>query len=138
MADPQMAFAFCYIASHFGLGLLTDEEATGILEYVEDELGEEIGTGEGRSFWQSVSLEELAEEQGVEPVSAPEEVFALWPVDDDPDALLNFVLHDRGSRRKAVCRRECLMDAVLLDTTVVSLLHPKKKATRFAPGMRRT
>lgn len=24
-----MAFAFCYIASHFGLGLLTDEEATG-------------------------------------------------------------------------------------------------------------
>ncbi|MEK6699189.1 MAG: hypothetical protein AABZ10_09130 [Nitrospirota bacterium] len=100
MADPQMAFAFCYIASHFGLGLLTDEEATGILEYVEDELGEEIGTGEGRSFWQSVSLEELAEEQGVEPVSAPEEVFALWPAGDDPDDLLNFVLHDRGARRK--------------------------------------
>lgn len=35
MADPQMAFAFCYVASHFGMGLLTDEEATGILEYVE-------------------------------------------------------------------------------------------------------
>jgi hypothetical protein len=34
MADPQMAFAFCYIASHFGMGLLTDEEATGVLEYV--------------------------------------------------------------------------------------------------------
>ncbi len=30
-ADPQMAVAFCYIASHFGLGLVTDEEATGIL-----------------------------------------------------------------------------------------------------------
>jgi hypothetical protein len=67
---------------------------------IEDELGEEIGTGEGKSFWQSVSLEELAEEQGVMPVSTPEEVFALWPVDDDPDDLLNFVLHDRGTRRK--------------------------------------
>ncbi len=40
MADPQMAFAFCYIASHFGLGLVTDEEATGILEYVEKHLEE--------------------------------------------------------------------------------------------------
>lgn len=67
---------------------------------IEDELGEEIETGEGGSFWQSVSLEELAEVQGVAPVSAPEEVFALWPADDDPDDLLNFVLHDRGARRK--------------------------------------
>jgi len=40
MADPQMAFAFCYIASHFGMGLLTEEEATGILEYVEKHLEE--------------------------------------------------------------------------------------------------
>lgn len=40
MADPQMAFAFCYIASHFGMGLVTDEEATGILEFVEKHLDE--------------------------------------------------------------------------------------------------
>lgn len=40
MADPHMAFAFCYIASHFGMGLLTDEEATGILEYVEKHIEE--------------------------------------------------------------------------------------------------
>lgn len=40
MADPQMAFAFCYIASHFGMGLLTDEEAAEILEYVEKHLEE--------------------------------------------------------------------------------------------------
>lgn len=49
MADPQMAFAFCYIASHFGMGLVTDEEATGILEYVEkhlDELRRMILSGE--------------------------------------------------------------------------------------------
>lgn len=35
MADLHMAFAFCYIASHFGLGLVTDEESMRILEYVE-------------------------------------------------------------------------------------------------------
>jgi hypothetical protein len=40
MADPHMAFAFCYIASHFGMGLVTDEEATGLLEYVEKHLEE--------------------------------------------------------------------------------------------------
>lgn len=40
MADPQMAFAFCYMASHFGMGLVTDEEATGILEYVEKHMEE--------------------------------------------------------------------------------------------------
>lgn len=38
MADPQMAF--CYIASHFGMGLVTDEEAIGILEYVEKYVNE--------------------------------------------------------------------------------------------------
>lgn len=40
MADPRMAFAFCYIASHFGMGFVTDAEATGILEYVEKHLDE--------------------------------------------------------------------------------------------------
>ncbi len=40
MADPRMAFAFCYVASHFGLGLVSDEEATGILEYIEKHLEE--------------------------------------------------------------------------------------------------
>jgi hypothetical protein len=38
MADPQMAFAFCYIASHFGMGLLTDEEAAGLLDFIENHL----------------------------------------------------------------------------------------------------
>ena len=40
MADPQMAFAFCYIASHFGMGLVRDEQATEILEYVEKHVEE--------------------------------------------------------------------------------------------------
>jgi hypothetical protein len=40
MADPEMAFAFCYIASHFGMVLLTEEEAAGILDYVENHVEE--------------------------------------------------------------------------------------------------
>lgn len=40
MADPQMGFAFCYVASHFGMDLLADEEARGILNYVEKHLEE--------------------------------------------------------------------------------------------------
>ncbi len=31
---PQMAFAFCYIVSHFGLDLLDEHRATEILDYL--------------------------------------------------------------------------------------------------------
>lgn len=55
--------------------------------------------GEGRSFWQSASLEELAEEQGVGIVSNLNALADLWPADDDPDALMEFVLHERSERR---------------------------------------
>ena len=55
---------------------------------------------ERRSFWSSVSLEELAEEQGVGVLSDIGSIAALWPADDDPDDLLDFVLHDRCERRK--------------------------------------
>jgi hypothetical protein len=58
-------------------------------------------TDESRTFWQSVSLEELAEEQGTEVASDIDLIAALWPADDDPDALLDFVLRERGERRRA-------------------------------------
>jgi hypothetical protein len=32
---PQFAFAFCYVASHLGLGLLSETEAEGLIDYVE-------------------------------------------------------------------------------------------------------
>ena len=35
VADPVHAFAFCYIASHFGLGLLSQKEASSILQDIE-------------------------------------------------------------------------------------------------------
>jgi hypothetical protein len=49
--------------------------------------------------WEHLSLEELAKQQGVEPARNLEEVAALWPVDDDPDELLRFILDERKARR---------------------------------------
>jgi len=56
-------------------------------------------TREAAPFWKSLSLDELAEQQGVSPVSNLDEISALWPVDDDPDDLLRHILHERGARR---------------------------------------
>jgi hypothetical protein len=67
---------------------------------IEDEMEDDNEQGEGRSFWQSVSLEDLAEEQGVGMVSDIDSIAALWPADDNPDDLLEFVLHERGDRRR--------------------------------------
>jgi len=35
---PQMAFAFSYIASHYGLDLIGDKECTSILDYTEENI----------------------------------------------------------------------------------------------------
>jgi hypothetical protein len=53
-----------------------------------------------RLFWETFSLEELAEQQGVTPVEDLQEVAQLWPVDDDPDQLLRFILEERRARRQ--------------------------------------
>jgi hypothetical protein len=36
--DPVMAFSFCYILAHYGLGLLNDEQCQNILQFVETNL----------------------------------------------------------------------------------------------------
>jgi len=56
---------------------------------------------ESRSFWQSVSLKELADEQGAAVVSALDSIAALWPAEDDPDSLLEFIINERRERRRA-------------------------------------
>lgn len=43
-------------------------------------------------------LSRLTAEQGVRPVDDLNELAALWPADDDPDALMNFVLSERQAR----------------------------------------
>ena len=56
---------------------------------------------ESRSFWQSVSLKELAEEQGSRGGVRYYSIAALWPAEDDPDSLLKFIIHERRERRRA-------------------------------------
>ena len=35
---PQMSFAFCYVASHLGLGLVNEEQSSEIIDHVERNL----------------------------------------------------------------------------------------------------
>ena len=67
---------------------------------IEDDMVEGSEKGEVRSLWQSVSLEELAEEQGAGTVSDLDSIAALWPADDDPDALFDFIVYERRERRR--------------------------------------
>jgi hypothetical protein len=53
-----------------------------------------------RPFWESISLEELAKRQAVRPVQNLDELVKLWPVDDDAEELLGFVLSERRARRR--------------------------------------
>ena len=50
-------------------------------------------------FWRSMPLDELAEQQGVSAVDDLDEIADLWPADDDPDALMHYVLAERSERR---------------------------------------
>src|SRR6266478_1158936 len=54
----------------------------------------------------SLSLNELAREQGVSPVKDIQEISDLWPVDDDPDELLRFTLLERRARRQRLNGRK--------------------------------
>jgi len=51
-------------------------------------------------FWELVPLEELVEQQRVSAVEDLDEIAVLWPADDDPDELLQYVLVERAERRK--------------------------------------
>ena len=44
------------------------------------------------------ALSQLIAQQGVSPISDLNELAALWPANDDPDALMNFVLTERQAR----------------------------------------
>jgi hypothetical protein len=67
---------------------------------IEDDMVEGSEKGEGISFWHSVSLKELAEQQGAGTVSDLDSLAAMWQADDDPDALFDFVAHERRERRR--------------------------------------
>ncbi len=59
------------------------------------------GEAEAAPFWDSLSLEELAEQQNVKPVSDLDEISKLWPMDDDPDEMLRYIMSERQERRRA-------------------------------------
>lgn len=63
---------------------------------------ENLTVGDARAvpFWESASLDELAEQQGVSPVDDLDEIAALWPADDDPDRFLSHLLAERGEQRR--------------------------------------
>ena len=50
----------------------------------------------------SQSLEELAREQGVTPVTDLDALGELWPKDDDPDEFAAFIASERAARRRLV------------------------------------
>lgn len=54
------------------------------------------------SFWQSVSLEELAEQQGVSPVKDINEISSSWPREENPDTFLKYILQERATRRRVM------------------------------------
>jgi hypothetical protein len=69
------------------------------LVILDSDLPEHAIASETAPFWESLSLDELAQRQGVGPVTDLDEISALWPVDDDPDELVEHVLSERAARR---------------------------------------
>jgi hypothetical protein len=51
-------------------------------------------------------LDELIRRQHVSPINNLDEVSRLWPADDDPDVLLEYVLNERTERRRLDTERE--------------------------------
>jgi hypothetical protein len=87
------------------------------------------------------NLEELIEQQGVLATADLDEISALGPAGDDPDEPLDHILLERSERRKLQSsRRWFFVGTVLLDTSVASLLHLKKKRStlraQYEPHMR--
>ena len=49
---------------------------------------------------ETVLLNDLIEQQHVSPINNLDEISSLWPADDDPDLLLEYVLNERIERRQ--------------------------------------
>ncbi len=49
---------------------------------------------------ETVLLNDLIEQQHVSPINNLDEISSLWPADDDPDLLLEYVLNERSERRQ--------------------------------------
>lgn len=52
------------------------------------------------------ALDEMIRRQNVSPADDLDAFSDLWPVDDDPDELLHFLLEERAERRRITIERE--------------------------------
>lgn len=57
-------------------------------------------TNTASPFWRPKSLDALAAEQGVTPATDLDAIADLWPADDDPDQLFDYLQREREARRK--------------------------------------
>jgi hypothetical protein len=53
-------------------------------------------------------LNDLIEHQHISPINNLDEISNLWPADDDPDLLLEYVLNERHQRRQLNTDRELI------------------------------
>lgn len=51
-------------------------------------------------------LNDLIEQQHISPINSLDEISKLWPANDDPDLLLEYVLNERIARRQLNIERE--------------------------------
>ena len=56
----------------------------------------------GQSFWQSQSVERLAQEQGIKPISSLNEIRSMDLKDSEADALIEEIQKERALRRKGL------------------------------------
>jgi hypothetical protein len=70
------------------------------LQVTDEEISEFYSPAEAAPFWTSLSLEELAEQQGVSAIEDLDQISALWPADDDPDQLFDYILAERNDARR--------------------------------------
>jgi hypothetical protein len=83
---------------------ITEETRENVFEVesilvLDDLPAETVAVQQTTPFWKPLSLDELAQQQGVSPVNDLDEISALWPADDDPDELLNHIITQRNERR---------------------------------------
>jgi hypothetical protein len=106
----SLSGAWMHTVKLTGRPLVTDGEEHALqvetITILDPESETNLEQSEGEDFWNTLSLEELAAQQGIVAVDDLDAISALWPVDDDPDELLHYLLQERRERRKLHESRE--------------------------------
>lgn len=102
----SLASAWMSIVTLYGKGRFDEKASHGRIEVdrlVVEDAHPGAAAEEEWPFWTSMSLDEIAAQQGVSPIAALDDLTADWPEDAYPDEdPLAEVLHDRSTRRARV------------------------------------